>query len=86
MFNNGITFGSDGPMMDGTWYNPKTGDSFTVRNTFFEDNQFIIQTTDGRVLNYEQIQNYVKSDKPMDVEKKQQNHKKYYCKNRRIVI
>ncbi len=74
MIGAGLTFGLEGPMMEGTWYNVNTGDSFTVRNSFFEDNQFIIQTTDGRVLNYEQIQNYVKSDKPMDVEKKQQNH------------
>lgn len=73
MFNNGITFGSDGPMMDGTWYNPKTGDSFTVRNTFFEDNQYIVQTTDGRVLGYNQIQDYIKSDKPIQMEPKQQN-------------
>lgn len=62
-----LTFGVDGPVMEGTWYNVKTGDSFTVRNSFFEDNQYIVQTTDGRVLNYNQIQNYIKSDKPIDI-------------------
>lgn len=72
MINNGITFGSDGPMMEGTWYNTKTGDSFTVRNTFFEDNQYIVQTTDGRILKYDQIQDYIKSDKPIIMEKKTQ--------------
>lgn len=74
MINNGITFGSDGPMMEGTWYNVKTGDSFTVRNTFFEDNQYVVQTTDGRILKYDQIQDYIKSDKPITVEKKQQTN------------
>lgn len=69
MINSGLTFGSEGPIMEGTWYNAHTGDSFTVRNSFFEDNQFIVQTTDGRVLNYEQIQNYVKSDKPIEMKK-----------------
>lgn len=67
--NNGVMFGMDGPNMDGTWYNPQTGDSFTVRNSFFEDNQYIVQTMDGRVLNYNQIQNYVKSDHPIEVPK-----------------
>jgi hypothetical protein len=69
--NSGVIFGMDGPNMEGTWYNPQTGDSFTVRNSFFEDNQYIVQTTDGRVLGYNQIQNYVKSDGPIDLPKKQ---------------
>ena len=47
MMNTGLTFGSEGPMMEGTWYNTRTGDSFTVRDSFFEDNQFVITTTDG---------------------------------------
>ncbi len=70
MMNN-LTFGMEGPIMDGTWYNPQTGDSFTVRNSFFEDNQYIVQTTDGRILRYDQIQNYVKSDKPIEMPKPQ---------------
>ena len=51
----------DGPMLDGTWYNPKTGDSFTVRDTFFEDNNLIVMTTDGRRLDYNIISKYIKS-------------------------
>lgn len=66
---NNLTFGAEGPIMEGTWYNPQTGDSFTVRNSFFEDNQFLVQTTDGRVLGYNQIQNYIKSDKPIEMQK-----------------
>ena len=72
MMNN-MTFGIEGPIMEGTWYNIQTGDSFTVRNSFFEDNEFIIQTTDGRILKYNQIQNYIKSDKPIEMPIKQTN-------------
>lgn len=62
MQQQGIMFNGETPMMSGTWYNPSTGDSFIVRNTFFEDNQLIVQTMDGRMLNYNQLQHYVQSD------------------------
>lgn len=63
---NDFNFPIDGgPMIDGTWYNQKTGDSFTVRDSFFQDNQLMIQTTDGRMMDYNMIQDYVKSDKPL---------------------
>jgi hypothetical protein len=71
--NNGIMFGNQGPVMTGTWYNPNTGDSFTVRDSFFENNQYFISTTDGRMLGYDVIQNYVQSDKPLEMPKKQTN-------------
>lgn len=67
--NNGIMFGTQGPMMTGTWYNPNTGDSFTVRDCFFENNQYVVSTTDGRVLSYDMIQHYVQSDKPIEMPK-----------------
>lgn len=73
--NNGIMFGTNGPMMTGTWYNPATGDSFTVRDSFFENNQYVVSTTDGRVLSYDVIQNYVQSDKPIEMPKKSQQDK-----------
>lgn len=62
---NGLIFNGEGPMMDGTWYNPNTGDSFTVADAFFQDNQYMVKTTDGRLLDYNFMQNYVKSDKPI---------------------
>lgn len=62
-----LTFGTEGPIMSGTWYNPNNGDSFTVQDSFFEDNQYVVQTTDGRFLKYDQIQNYIKSDKLLDM-------------------
>lgn len=73
----GINFGGDGPVMQGTWYNPYTGDAFTVRDAFFEDNQYIVMTTDGRKMDYNRLQNYIQSDmkledlKKMKVEKKE---------------
>ena len=62
MIQPGMTFGSEGPIVQGTWINPNTGDSFTVRDAFFEDNQYIITTTDGRYIRYEQFQNYIQTD------------------------
>ena len=64
----GVTFNMEGPMMSGHWYNPKTGDSFTVKDSFFENNKFMVMTTDGRILEYNQIQHYVQSDKPITKE------------------
>lgn len=68
--NNGINFAMEGPMMEGTWYNTITGDSFTVRDTYFENNQLMVATTDGRMLDYNIIQNYIKSDKPITPQNK----------------
>lgn len=70
MINNGVTFGLQGPMMEGTWYNPVTNDSFTVRDSYWEDGQYMVSTMDGRILGYELIQNYIKSDKPINFPKK----------------
>lgn len=68
---NGVTFNGEGPLMSGTWYNPSNGDSFTVADSFFQDNQYIVKTTDGRMLDYNFIQHYIKSDKPIEVPKKE---------------
>lgn len=67
---NGVMFGGDGPMMQGTWYNPHNGDAFTVRDSFFEDNQYTVVTTDGRVFRYDQLQNFVQSDMKLEDLKK----------------
>lgn len=72
--NNGLMFGMEGPNMEGTWYNPQTGDSFTVRNSFFQDNQYLVQTTDGRILTYEQLERYVQSDHPIEMPKVQEEN------------
>lgn len=60
-----MIFSGETPVMSGTWYNPETGDSFTVADTFFQDDQYLVKTTDGRMLDYNIIQNYIKSDTPI---------------------
>lgn len=71
---NGMMFGNDGPIMQGTWYNPTNGDAFTVRDSFFEDNQYVVTTTDGRYLYYNQLQNYIQSDMPLEQLKKMKSN------------
>ena len=68
---NGINFGMDGPQVTGWWVNPKTGDKFNAIDTFFEDNNLLIKTADGRLLNYNQIQNYIQTDNPDSFNKPQ---------------
>ena len=65
MRNEPTIFNGEGPMMSGTWYNPANGDSFTVADCFFQDNQYIVKTTDGRMLDYNYIQHYVKTTGPI---------------------
>lgn len=66
----------EGPILTGNWYNPKTGDSFTVRDTYFEDNNFYVITTDGRRMDYNLMSQYIQSDKPIPKmeEQKPQTH------------
>ena len=59
---NGVVFNNDMPMINGHWYNPTTGDSFTAVDSFLEDNQFIVKTNDGRFIRYDQFQHYVQTE------------------------
>jgi hypothetical protein len=63
----GMNFGMDGPSVTGWWYNPQTGDKFNAVDTYFEDNNLLIKTADGRLLNYNQIQNFVQVDDPKSI-------------------
>lgn len=54
-----MNFGMDGPSVTGWWYNPQTGDKFNAIDTYFEDNNLLIKTADNRLLNFNQIQNYL---------------------------
>lgn len=73
-YNNGITFTGASPVMTGTWFNPQTGDRFTVKDTFFENNEYVVYTTDGRMLNYNQIQYYVQSEGKNDMDSNNNVH------------
>lgn len=65
--NTGMTFGMEGPQITGWWYNPTTGDKFKAVDTFFEDNNLLIKTDSGKLLNYNQIQNYVQVSDPKSI-------------------
>lgn len=43
----------------GTWINRMNGDKITVRNTFIDGDNMIIQTTDGRQVSMIEFQNYI---------------------------
>lgn len=62
---DGIYFDGSTPMVNGHWYNPKTGDSFSVMDSYFEDNQYIVKTDDGRFIRYEQFMDYVQTETKM---------------------
>ena len=63
-----------GLLMQGTWFNRTTGDSFTVADMYFEDNNPRVKTTDGRVLDYNIVQNYIQVD-PADLKMLKQQAK-----------
>ena len=70
--NNGINFSADGPIMEGTWQNMETGDYFEVRDFYIQDGVFTVQATDGRIFDYNTLQNYVKVDTPMNIKPEKQ--------------
>lgn len=60
-----------------TWYNPKNGDTFKVRSNYFENNNMMLQTTDGRLINMNQMNDYVQwtgQGTPPKPEVKESNH------------
>lgn len=72
-----IGFDSNTPIMQGTWYNPRTGDSFTVRDSFFENNEYVVSTTDGRMIPASKMQSYVRaSEKDIAAMRTQRNESK----------
>jgi cell division septation protein DedD len=75
---NEITFpNAGGPVISGMWYNPKTGDSFTVKDSFMEDNNFIILTMDNRRVDARIMQDYIQTDeKTLNEIKKHKNDNK----------
>lgn len=70
---NGIMIEGDMPMITGKWYNPKTGDCITVRDTIFEDGNIKIIASDGRMIPYTVFENYVKGEGPGPVNKMPKN-------------
>ena len=56
----------DGPSIEGVWQNPKTGDFFTVRDSYMEDDDFIIIATDGRRFNYKMLNDYSQTNQKIE--------------------
>lgn len=59
MNRNPLIFNDGVPTIKGTWINPSTGNQFTVRDTFFEDNELVIKTTTGKIIKYNDMKDYV---------------------------
>lgn len=64
--SQGVTFDTaSGIDLTGWWCNPRTGESYRVVDQFFQDNVLYVKTDKGQMLNYNVIQNLVKSDGPL---------------------
>ena len=71
--NQSISFDTaSGIDLTGWWSNPKTGESYRIVDQFFQDNVLYVRTDKGQMLNYNVIQNLVKTDGPLNGPVKQQ--------------
>ncbi len=62
-----VTFDtSSGIDLCGWWSNPSTGESYQVVDQFFQDNSLFVKTKEGQIINFNRIQNFVRSDAPID--------------------
>ena len=61
-----VTFDTtSGIDLTGWWSDPRTGKTYQVVDQFFQDNVLYVKTINGQVLNYDVIQNLVKTDAPL---------------------
>ena len=66
MRNAEITFDTaTGIDLLGWWSNPATGESYEVVDQYMQDNDMLVKTRSGQLINFSKIQNFVHSDKPM---------------------
>lgn len=66
MANQEITFDtSDGINLTGWWSNPSTGEAYKIVDQFFQDNSLYVKTEQGQIINFNRIQNFVRSDQPL---------------------
>ena len=76
---NSITFNMDNLTISGAWVNPKTGHRFEVRDCYWEDGIYKVQTKAGQVLDFAALENYVQEnlqpgEKPMDISSNNSNN------------
>ena len=57
---------NSGGMQGTTWYHPRTGAKFTIKDMAFDaSGEVQVFTTDGRILNASVMSEYIQSDKPL---------------------
>ena len=57
---------NSGGMQGTTWYHPRTGAKFTIKDMAFDaSGEVQVFTTDGRILNTSVMSEYIQSDKPL---------------------
>ena len=76
---NSITFDMDNLTISGAWVNPKTGHRFEVRDCYWEDGIYKVQTKAGQVLDFAALENYVQEnlqpgEKPMEISSNNSNN------------
>ena len=69
----------DNLTISGTWVNPKTGHRFEVRDCYWEDGIYKVQTKAGQVLDFAALENYVQEnlqpgEKPMEISSNNSNN------------
>ena len=69
----------DNLTISGAWVNPKTGHRFEVRDCYWEDGIYKVQTKAGQVLDFAALENYVQEnlqpgEKPMDISSNNSNN------------
>ena len=60
-FMSNVDMMGGGPAMEGNWFNPQNGDYFTVRDCFFENDDIVVMTTDGRRVSGSIIEQYIQT-------------------------
>lgn len=61
-----VTFDTmNGIDLKGWWSNPSTGESYEIVDQFFQDNALYAKTSQGQIINFNRIQNFVHSDSPI---------------------
>lgn len=68
----------DNLTISGAWVNPKTGHRFEVRDCYWEDGIYKVQTKAGQVLDFAALENYVQEnlqpgEKPMEISSNNSN-------------
>lgn len=59
-----------------TFYSTRNSDHFTVKDVLLEGSSFTVTTTDGRMIPGDQLNSYLQSDKPVNIQEFKPTQKK----------